>query len=220
MQRVKQELKIFTPIGMLGQGFNESIFWETLEKGVDAIILDSGSTDGGPGKLAFGETSVPRSRYERDLGLLVKACQIYRIPVLIGSAGGNGENRHVQTFVDIIQDLISKNDYRPMKIVTIQAEIPKDLVRAKLENGLIEPCGGGVPALQNEDVDAATRVVAQMGHEPFLKAMEDNPDFDIIIGGRAYDPAPYAAYCLYNGFTNMGKLMSPLLDTLPFYQAV
>jgi hypothetical protein len=50
-----------------------------------------------------------------------------------------------------------------------------------------------------------------MGHEPYLKAMQENPDFDIIIGGRAYDPSPYAAYCLYKGFKNMGMYsMNPL----------
>ena len=33
-----------------------------------------------------------------------------------------------------------------------------------------------------------------MGHEPFLDAMAASPEYDIIIGGRAYDPAPYVAY--------------------------
>lgn len=55
--------------------------------------------------------------------------------------------------------------------------------------------------------------------------MEADPDFDVIIGGRAYDPAPYVAYSLfqlkrqypnlnaeeihsrYGGFLHMGKIM-------------
>jgi hypothetical protein len=55
--------------------------------------------------------------------------------------------------------------------------------------------------------------------------MEADPDFDILIGGRAYDPAPYVAYCAiqlrrqfpklastevdtrYGGFYHMGKIM-------------
>lgn len=36
-----------------------------------------------------------------------------------------------------------------------------------------------------------------MGHEPFLDAMAAQADFDIIIGGRAYDPSPYIAYCAH-----------------------
>jgi hypothetical protein len=59
--------------------------------------------------------------------------------------------------------------------------------------------------LTERDISTATRIVAQMGHEPFIKAMEENPDFDVIIGGRAYDPAPYAAYCYYKGFKNQGR---------------
>ena len=43
--------------------------------------------------------------------------------------------------------------------------------------------------------------------------MLDHPDFDIIIGGRAYGSAPYAAFCIYHGFKDleiayhMGKIM-------------
>jgi hypothetical protein len=64
-----------------------------------------------------------------------------------------------------------------------------------------------------------------MGPEPYLQAMTGHPDFDIIIGGRAYDPAPYVAFCAFQvfkqsykpvlsldkqvlgGFTHMGKIM-------------
>jgi hypothetical protein len=74
-------------------------------------------------------------------------------------------------------------------------------------------------------VESTPRVVAQIGPEPFIDAMEANPDFNIIIGGRAYDPAPYVAYAAfqlrrqwmdhnsldtelrYGGFLHMGKIM-------------
>jgi hypothetical protein len=91
-----------------------------------------------------------------------------------------------------------------MKIITIEAEIPKSIVQAKFDKGLVHSCGNGVPALQQADIDDATVIVAQMGLEPWVKAMEAHPDFDIIIAGRSYDPAPYAAFCLHKGFTNLG----------------
>ena len=65
-----------------------------------------------------------------------------------------------------------------------------------------------MPALTEKDIDDSVRIVAQMGLEPYLKAMDEHPDFDIIIGGRAYDPAPYAAFCLHNGFTDIGEYRS------------
>ncbi|KAK6332286.1 hypothetical protein TWF696_003005 [Orbilia brochopaga] len=199
-----EEIRIFTPIGQLGQGFSEQIYWDTLESGIDVTIIDGGSTDSGPGRLALGKTNVPKAGLVRDLELLTKGCHLYNVPVLIGSAGGDGENAFVDTCVEIIRDCIKKNGYRPMNILSIYSEIPKDHIRQKMKDGLIVPCGGAVPELQDSDVEAATRVVAQMGLEPFVKAMEENPGFDIIVGGRAYDPAPYAAFCVYKGFEDMG----------------
>lgn len=211
--RDKDELRILTPIGMLGQGFNEQTFWEAInsERGIDAMIMDSGSTDSGPGRLATHSLSLPQAGFERDVAIMVRACHLHHIPIIIGSAGGDGENLFVDLLIEIVQNLIKENGYRPMKVIGIYSEIPKDFVRQKLADGLISPCGGGVPDLTEHDIATATTIVAQMGHEPYLKAMQENPDFDIIIGGRAYDPSPYAAYCLYKGFKNMGMYsMNPL----------
>ena len=231
------ELKILTPIGMLGYSFNEDIFWAAVEDGVDAIILDSGSTDSGPSKLAFGQTSASKEAYVRDLKILVNACHYHRVPVLIGellnflptpqvgsrvsgarnnlyanstyfqllgSAAGDGTNEHVLFLVDIVSEIISSEGLRPLKVVTIEADIPKPTVQSKFAAGLITPCGGGVPGLHQADIDDAVVIVAQMGLEPWVKAMEEHPDFDIIIAGRSYDPAPYAAFCVYKGFPDLG----------------
>ena len=201
----QDELRIFAPNGQLGQGWSDQQFWEALESGVDAIILDGGSTDSGPGRLAQGKTNVPVASLERDLRDLVKACHLYNVPVLVGSAGGDGENALVDLCVDIIGKTVNNFGYRPMKVLSIHSEIPKDHVRQQLKDGLISPCGANVPELSEHDIASSTRIVAQMGLEPYLKAMDENPGFDIIMGGRAYDPAPFAAFCLYKGFSNMGK---------------
>lgn len=91
--------------------------------------------------------------------------------------------------------------------------------------GRVTGCGPCVPALTESDVEAAPRIVAQIGPEPYVDAMEANPDFNIIVGGRSYDPAPYVGYSTYQlkrqfpqlsaadlqarcaGFTHMGKIM-------------
>ncbi|KAH8705208.1 hypothetical protein BGW36DRAFT_392889 [Talaromyces proteolyticus] len=201
---MQDELRIFTPVGMLGYGFDESIFWSAVSDGVDAIICDSGSTDSGPAKLALGTMSCHREAYASELERFMLAAHHYRIPILIGSAGGDGSNDHVDVFVDIINEIVSRRQLRPMKVVKIYSEVSKDLVQSKLARGRITPCGEAVPQLFPEDVEEASRIVAQMGIEPYLKAMEEHPDFDVIIGGRSYDPAPYAAFCVHNGFTDLG----------------
>lgn len=200
----KKELRIFTPIGMIGYGFSQDIFFKTLADGVDGIIADCGSTDSGPQKLALGHTTVTPAAYERDLDLLLAGCHTYRIPVILSSAGGDGANEHVNLFIEIIRKLIKLKKYRSMNIITIYSEVDKALVKSSFDSGRIEPCGEAVPPLNPAHIDEAPRIVAQMGHEPFLKAMQDHPDFDIIVGGRAYDPSPYAAFCLYNGFSDLG----------------
>lgn len=98
-------------------------------------------------------------------------------------------------------------------------------VTQRLQAGQIVGCGKTVPALTQKEIDQVPRIVAQMGPEPYLQAMLENPDFNIIIGGRSYDPSPYVAYCAYNAlqkksadlyslgkdvlgsFTHMGKIM-------------
>jgi hypothetical protein len=74
----------------------------------------------------------------------------------------------------------------------------------------ISPLGYAVPELTVEALHATTRIVAQMGHEPIVKALEQNPD--IILCGRAYDPAPFAAAVSYHGGPpalgyHMGKIL-------------
>jgi hypothetical protein len=84
------------------------------------------------------------------------------------------------------------------------AEIDKSTIHEKHSKGLVQPCGSAVPELIKSDIDDAATIVAQMGIEPWVKAMKEHPDFDIIIGGRCYDPAPYAAFCEWKGFHDLG----------------
>ncbi|OAL33784.1 hypothetical protein AYO20_06960 [Fonsecaea nubica] len=202
--RTKDELRIFTPVGQFGQGWNSSVFWDVVDSGVDAIIADAGSTDSGPGRLALGKTAASPAGYKRDFGELVKACHTHGVRCLIGSAGGSGSNELVDMSTRLIKEIVEENGYRPMKVISIYAEIPKETVRQKFKDNLMSPCGQAVPQLKEEDIDSAVRIVAQMGLEPYVKAMNENPDFDIIIGGRSYDPAPYAAFCLHHGFEDLG----------------
>ncbi|KIW33929.1 uncharacterized protein PV07_00743 [Cladophialophora immunda] len=202
--RTKDELRIFTPVGQFGQGWNSSVFWDVVDSGVDAIIADAGSTDSGPGRLALGKTAASPQGYKRDFGELVKACHTHGVRCLIGSAGGSGSNELVDMSTRLIKEIVEENGYRPMKVISIYAEIPKETVRQKFKDNLMSPCGQAVPELKEDDIDSAVRIVAQMGLEPYVKAMNENPDFDIIIGGRSYDPAPYAAFCIHHGFEDLG----------------
>lgn len=212
---IKDELRIISPIGALGRGFTEEYVWNAVESGADAIIVDAGSTDSGPGRLALGKMGAPQAGYWREFEILARACHLHNVKVLIGSAGGCGSNAFVDHHTNIIKSIVKEKGYRPLKVISIYSEIPKDIVRQKLKAKLITPCGSGIPDLLEHDIDSTNNIVAQMGLEPFLQAMNDNPDFDIIVGGRAYDPAPFAAFCLYHGFNDLGEFFCSNYPTEP-----
>ncbi len=204
------ELKILTPVGMLGYGYPKEHFWKAVEAGIDAIVIDSGSTDNGPQELALGKRTNSRSAYIRDLEPMLEACNKYKIPVLIGSAGGTGTNAQVDYIMGLVREISEAKGYK-LKAAAIYADVPRQVIKQRLQDGRIGPCGP-VAELMPEDIDAAENIVAQMGAEPFVKALEEAPDLDIIVAGRAYDPAPYAALCLRRGFNpgvawHMGKIM-------------
>ncbi|KAE8442766.1 hypothetical protein EG329_002854 [Mollisiaceae sp. DMI_Dod_QoI] len=221
---------IMTPIGMVGYGFDEHLTREALQ-GVQssvvptALILDSGSTDSGPAKLATGSMTAPRANYNRDIRKLLSLSHDFDVPVLISSAGGDGTDAHVDVFLDIIREICDEEKNRAYKFKTlaIYSNISKVKVLQSLHEGKIKGCGSAVAPLTEDNVEAATQIVAQMGPEPFVQAMESEPNFNIVIGGRSYDPSPYVAWCVYNakqkasgkglsdmqigGFTHMGKIM-------------
>ncbi|KAI1407539.1 hypothetical protein F5Y13DRAFT_174637 [Hypoxylon sp. FL1857] len=223
---------VVTPVGMLGYGLKEDETTAALRfyvaTGVPtAMILDSGSTDSGPDRLAQGIMGCPRTAYVRDLRKLLKLVHEFHVPLIFSSAGGDGTDEHVREIVNVIEEIAAEkgNEGYSFKTVAIFSGIDKAVIRERLAAGEISGCGACVPPLTEEDIDASTRVVAQMGPEPFIDTMKANPDFDVIVGGRAYDPAPYVAYCAYlsglnlddwnspevqrqfGGFTHMGKIL-------------
>jgi hypothetical protein len=204
------EIRILTPSGMLGYGFPVDHFKTGLALKPHAITIDSGSTDSGPQKLGLGEMTCSREAYVKDLEVLLEAQHAARIPLLMSSAGGDGSNLHVDVFRDIIVEIAQRRGWH-FKLASIYADIDKAHIAKELKAGRIEPLGP-VPPLDQREVDAATVIVAQMGAEPFLKALDESEGVDVVVSGRSYDPSPTAAMAIRAGFDpalawHMGKIM-------------
>lgn len=186
------EIRILTPTGMLGYGYPVEDFQAVVERGVDAIVVDSGSTDPGPSMLGLGDTLVTEESYARDLRPMLRAVHEHRVPLLIGSAGGAGTNAQVDGMVALI-DRIASEERVGLRVAAVYADVPADLVRQRLADGAVLPnVRGEVPS--SCDVDRCTAIVAQMGAEPFVAALSGPDPVDVVVAGRAYDPAPYAAF--------------------------
>ena len=203
-----EELRVLSPTAILGYGYPMQSFQRGVAAQPQVIAVDAGSTDPGPYYLGSGKSFTQRSAVKRDLRPILLASKERDIPVLIGSAGGSGARPHLDWLWDIIMELYEEEGFR-LKTAALAADIDKEAVKDALRNGLIEPCGP-VPPLTESVVDSCTHLVAQMGTEPFLYAL--NEGYQVIVAGRAYDPAPFAAVPILAGFDpglalHMGKIL-------------
>lgn len=202
------EVKILSPTAILGYGFPEASFAAGMRRAPDVIAVDAGSTDPGPYYLGAGASFTAREAVKRDLRLILAAARAHRIPVLIGSAGGAGARPHVAWTADIVSEVAREQRLR-LKLAIIHADIPKRLVRKALADGALVALPPAPPADQ-AGIDASTHIVGQMGIEPFARALDAGAD--VILAGRAYDPAVFAAVPIRAGFDpalalHLGKIL-------------
>ncbi len=201
-------MSVLSPTAILGYGFPESSFERGLARHPDVIAVDAGSTDPGPHYLGAGKSFTSRSAVKRDLELMLRGALAHDVPLLVGSAGGAGAAPHLAWAREIVLEIARESGSR-FRMAVIPADIPKEEVRAALRLGRISPmpCAG---ALSDEDIEESTHIVAQMGPEPLITALDGGAQ--VVLCGRAYDPAPFAAPALRAGLDpglalHMGKIL-------------
>ncbi len=205
-----KQIKILSPCGILGYGFPKESFLRGVAQKPHAIVVDAGSTDAGPHKLGAGVAIVSDAAMKRDLSLIIRAAYELGIPAVIGSAGGSGARTHVEHTLRIIRDIVTEYGMESMKTAAVWADIDKARVASDMESGALVPLNHTVKTLTRERLEQTNGVVAQMGHEPILRALETG--FQLIVCGRAYDPSPFAAAAAYykmplNYGYHMGKIL-------------
>lgn len=202
------EYRVLSPTAILGYGFPEASFQEGLRRNPDVIAVDAGSTDPGPYYLGAGVSFTNRNAVKRDLELIIHAGLERGIPVLIGTAGGSGANCHLDWNLQIIKELAGEHNWQ-FKLAVIEAEMDKNFLLQELRNGKIKPLHPA-PELTEEDINQSAHIVAQMGMEPLIKALDDGAQ--VILAGRCYDPAVFAADAVRKGYNpglalHMGKIL-------------
>ncbi len=85
----------------------------------------------------------------------------------------------------------------------------KTLILERMKKGGVVPLSPA-PDLTENELEQTVRVVGQMGVEPFIKALETGAQ--VIVAGRAYDPAVFAALPIQKGYDkglaiHMGKIL-------------
>jgi len=203
-----KEFRVLAPTAILGYGFPESSFAEGMARKPHVIAVDAGSTDPGPYYLGAGVSFTDRSAVKRDLEYMIKAGVENNIPVIIGSAGGCGANSHLDWNVDIVLE-IAREQNLSFKLGVINAQIEKNTVLQHLRDGGLRSMSS-VPQVTEEEIANSSNIVAQMGTEPFIKALEQGAQ--VIVAGRAYDPTVFACLAIKEGFDeglalHMGKIL-------------
>lgn len=199
---------ILSPTAILGYGFPEASFERGLAAGPDLIAVDAGSADPGPYYLGAGKSFTDRAAVRRDLALMLRGALGRGIPLVVGSAGGAGAAPHLQWTVEIVEE-IARAESLAFRLGIIAADLPPSLLLEGLRDGRVQALTGA-PPLDPSIVESTGALVAQMGVEPIQQALAQG--CDVVIAGRAYDPAVFAALPLLRGYDpglalHLGKIL-------------
>jgi len=201
-------LKILSPTAILGYGFPDASFEEGMRRNPDLIAVDAGSSDPGPYYLGAGVSFTDRGAVTRDLDRLLPGAIAHGIPLFIGSSGGSGGEPHLAWTLGIVREIAAKRGLR-FRMAVIHAEVDKAHVLSQRAAGRLMPLPPA-PESTLEEIGETVRIVGQMGIEPFVKAHEAGAQ--VVVAGRAYDPAVFAALAVQRGFDrglalHLGKIL-------------
>lgn len=196
LQAKRRPMKFLGASGQLGYGIPTPAFEAGLERQPDLIGCDMGSIDIGPYFLGSGEMATAPGSTRRDLRKVIHGARKLNIPLVIGSAGSSGSNRHLEQTLDIVRD-IARKDGLTFKLGAIRADIAKDRVSEAVRRGEVTPIDD-MPELTKGDIEAAGVIVGQMGTSAFAAALEKG--VDILVAGRACDTSIFATLPIMAGF--------------------
>ncbi|HJU17128.1 MAG TPA: acyclic terpene utilization AtuA family protein [Stellaceae bacterium] len=187
--QLRRRLRVLGASGQLGYGIPEKSLSAGLDRAPDYIGADMGSIDPGPYYLGSGELATAPATTRADLTRLLRAARKLDVPLLIGTAGSAGAAPHLAKTLAIVRD-IAREEGLHFRLASIQADMPRPLVKEAVRSGRVTPIDTMAP-LSEADVEEASHLVGQMGTEAFCRALQ--AEADVVIAGRACDTAIFAA---------------------------
>jgi len=190
------ETVILAPNGQLGYGIPKTSTDIARERfDIDVIAIDAGSVDQGPFYLGHGEAHTNDDVVRRDLKIVLEAAHEEDVPLLIGTLGSAGSRVHVDNAAEIGAEVIDSRGFDP-EVARIYTDVSPDVVNEKIEFGEVRQIDYD-HELTRSDVKNSERIVAQIGPEPFVEAVESGAD--VVFAGRSLDTSPFAAIPLAEG---------------------
>ena len=200
-------MKLVALNGLLGYGYSELSLKNAFIDPPDFVGVDGGSSDPGPYYLGSGHSFTNRSAVKRDLKLVLPLALSAGAPLVVGTSGGSGSERHLHWLRDIVLE-IAKEENLAFTMALIYTDVTNAAVLEKFDAGKIKELGP-MP-LSRQDIQDSNCIVSQIGAEPFIEALQAGAQ--VVLAGRACDTAIYAAPCLMKGYDpglafHMAKIM-------------
>jgi hypothetical protein len=192
---VSREIRLLSTSAILGYGFPEASLRAGMERRPHVIGVDGGSVDPGPHYLGAGKPFCSPIAIRRDLRLMLNASVRAGIPLVIGTCGGAGGAPHLDLVAAMTRE-IAREDGLHFRMALIQAEQDNVSVKRRVAAGRVKPLARQ-PVLTPETIDRSARIVAMMGPEPFMAALDGGAQ--VVLAGRSSDPAPWAASAMRAG---------------------
>lgn len=174
----------------------------------DFIAVDAGTTDVGPYYMGAGKAFFHPMTVRSDLRTLLAAARSLDVPLIIGNSMTAGTDSLIRQGVSLLHDTAVDLGL-DLTVAIVHAEQRKADVKARLHDGRINSLSAPSP-LTADDIDRAAVIVAQMGLEPIMAAVETGAQ--VILTGRACDDALFSAIPVMHGFDrglalHMGKIL-------------
>lgn len=193
---MQTSVKVLVPSGSIGAGARpQQPFERGMREKPDVIAVDGGSTDSGPHYLGSGQAKCSVGALRHELRQLMVARAELGIPLIVGSCGTCGSDAGVDLMRDICSGLAAELG-QTVRVACIYSEQSAEVVKAALAEGRIASLQPERP-IDAALVDRCSHIVAAMGAEPIIHALEEG--VDIVLAGRATDTALMAAVPLMRG---------------------
>jgi hypothetical protein len=189
-------IRILGASGQLGYGIPTPALSAGLDRQPHMIGCDMGSIDIGPYYLGSGELATAPASTKRDLKKVLLGALKHKIPLVIGSAGSAGAKPHLDKTLALVRE-IARDEGLKFRMGVLRADVDKRVLKTALKTNDVKSIDD-MPALNDQEVDAAANIVGQMGMSAFQRALAEG--VDIVIAGRACDTAIFAALPAMIGF--------------------
>jgi hypothetical protein len=198
---MKGEIKVLSGV-MMGDSLFDERNWEIgLSFNPDVIVAQGTSSDTGPTYLATGTLYGGSLGMRRGLRAIILSAKRKGIPFIISTGPPAGGNRQLEKVLGWVDEL-AKEAKIELRIAVISGELDKEYLKGKIRTGSqirrLVNIDRLPEYLSEEDIDKSEHIVAQMGPEPIVKALD--LDVDGVITGRALDIALHMAVPLKAGF--------------------